>query len=75
MLKIIIADGVGVIVAHNEVAFGSCDELSVCAAFRFGVNGSFAGPDVPCDESFDAFSQPELVYDVDVEPVSEVLLH
>ncbi|MBA7618379.1 hypothetical protein ES703_25705 [subsurface metagenome] len=75
VLKIIIANGIGVIMAHNKVSFGCCEQLSVGPAFQFGVCRSFAWSSAPFNKFFDAFSQPKLVYEIDVEPVAELFSH
>ena len=75
VLKIVVADGVGVIMAHNEVPLGGCDQLSIRSALQFRIGGALTGPGVLLDELFNSLSQPKLVYEVDVEPVAEVLFH
>ncbi len=75
VLEVVVADGVGVIMAHNEVSLGGCDQLSIRSSLQFGVGGAFAGSGVLLDEFFNSLSQPKLVYEVDVKPVAEMLFH
>ena len=75
MLEIIVADGVRAIMAHDQVPLGGRQQLPVGPALRFGIGRPVARANVPLDKLLDAFSQPKLVDQVDVEPVAEVLFH
>ena len=45
VLKIEVADGIGAIMAHDEVTLCSCEQFSVGLSFQFGVYGSFTRSD------------------------------
>ncbi len=75
VFKIIITNGIGMIMAHHQVTLCRCEQLPVGSAFRFGICCSFSGPGVHLDEFINAFSQPEFVYKINVEPVAKVFLH
>jgi len=75
VFEIIIADGVSVEMADHQVSLGGCEQFPVGAAFEFGVDGAFPGSGVPGDETLDPLSEPQLVDEIDVEPVTEVFFH
>ena len=75
VLEIIVADGIAAVVTYDKVAFGGRQQLSFCSAFEVGIGGLFAGAGVFLYKLFNPFSQPQLMYQVDVESVAEVFFH
>ncbi len=75
VFKIVITDCIGTIVAYDQISFCGCEQFSVSSAFQFGVDSLLTGTSALSNKSLNSFSQPEFVYQIDVEPVAKVCFH
>jgi len=71
----VIADGIRVVVAHDQIAFGRGQQLAFGQALQFGVDGPLAGTRVSLEEPVDALAKPQFVDEIDVKPVAEACAH